>query len=88
MKTELAQLVDQRTQLTQQVKTITEEQNRIRQNMQQLDRNSDLYKRYVKKFGDQEDAVEKLEGQIKSLTQDETKHRTALDEYLLSLDVK
>ena len=33
---------------------IGEDQARIRQNMAQLDRNSDVYKNYVKKFSDQE----------------------------------
>jgi hypothetical protein len=88
MKTGLASLVAQRQQLEQQLKTITEEQQRIRQNMQQLDRNSDLYKRYVKKFGEQEVTVEKLGEQVKGLTQDEAKQRRALDDFLLSLDLK
>ncbi len=88
MKAGLAQVVDQRTGLEQQLKTITQEQDRIRQNMMQLDRNSDLYKRYVKKFGDQEDAVERLRGQVERLSQDETQRRKALDDYLLSLDLK
>jgi hypothetical protein len=87
MKTQLASVVAERQQLEQQLKTITEEQQRIRQNMQQLDRNSDLYKRYVKKFGDQEDTVEKLGTQIGRLTQDEAKHRKALEDFLLALDL-
>jgi hypothetical protein len=55
--------------------------------MQQLDRNSDLYKRYVKKFGEQEDAVETLRRQIEKSTQDEAKQGKALDDYLMSLDL-
>ncbi|MEI6518852.1 MAG: hypothetical protein WCO98_02225 [bacterium] len=39
---------------------ITDEQNRIRQNMNALDRNSDLYKRYVTKFNEQETKMENL----------------------------
>jgi hypothetical protein len=39
---------------------ITDEQNRIRQNMNSLDRNSDLYKRYVTKFNEQETKMENL----------------------------
>ena len=39
---------------------IGQEQDRIRQNMGQLERNTDLYKRYVQKFGAQEDMVEKM----------------------------
>jgi hypothetical protein len=88
MKTRILQLTENRKQLELQLKNINEEQNRIRQNMQQLDRVSDLYKRYVKKFGDQEDSVEQLRGQIEKSIQDETKEAKALDAFLLSLDLK
>ena len=39
---------------------ITQSQSRIRQNMQALERNSDLYRRYVEKFAQQEDQIETL----------------------------
>ena len=68
-------LADQQKQLEQQITVIDQEQNRIRQNMAQLDRNTDLYNRYVKKFGEQEDQVESLRQQIAKLTADETKLR-------------
>ena len=74
-------------QIEQEIATIGQEQDRIRQNMAQLDRTTDLYKRYVKKFGDQEDAVEKLRGEIKTLQTEEAKQRKTLDDYLLSLEL-
>ena len=86
-KTAINQTVQNRTALEQQIQTVEAEQNRIRQNMAQLDRNSDLYNRYVKKFGEQEDQVEKLRGQIAELRGEEQQQRTSLDEYLLKLDV-
>jgi septal ring factor EnvC (AmiA/AmiB activator) len=86
-KTAINQTVQSRTALEQQIQTVEAEQNRIRQNMAQLDRNSDLYNRYVKKFGEQEDQVEKLRGQIAELRDQEQQQRTSLDEYLLKLDV-
>ncbi len=86
-KTAINQTVQNRTALEQQIQTVEAEQNRIRQNMAQLDRNSDLYNRYVKKFGEQEDQVEKLRGQIAELRGQEQQQRTSLDEYLLKLDV-
>ena len=76
-----------RTALEQQIQTVEAEQNRIRQNMAQLDRNSDLYNRYVKKFGEQEDQVEKLRGQIAELKGAEQQQRQDLDKYLLSLEI-
>ncbi len=86
-KQAIQQLVQQRSRLEQQVAAITQEQNRIRQNMGQLDRNTDLYKRYVEKFGTQEDQVEKSRKQIDELTLEENKLRKALDDYLLNLSV-
>ena len=56
--------------------------------MAQLDRNSDVYRNYVKKFSDQETEIEKLRGQIASLTDQETGLRKALDEYLMGLDLQ
>ena len=55
--------------------------------MAQLDRNTDLYKRYVKKFGEQEDQVEKLRDKIRELQTKITAQKKSLDEYLLGLDV-
>jgi hypothetical protein len=86
-KTQINQTVQTRTNLEQQIQTVEAEQNRIRQNMAQLDRNSDLYNRYVKKFGEQEDQVEKLRGQIAELKDQEQQQRKELDKYLLSLDI-
>jgi hypothetical protein len=56
--------------------------------MAQLDRNTDIYRNYVKKFSDQEAEIEKLSGQIASLVDQETGLRTALDEYLMGLDLQ
>jgi hypothetical protein len=84
----LAQATTKRGQLEGQIKAITEEQGRIRENMARLDQASDLYKRYVKKFTDQEDEIEKLRADIKELTTQETQLRKALDEYLMGLDLQ
>jgi hypothetical protein len=86
-KQALEQVVGERQRLEKQIATITEEQNRIRQNMVQLDRTTDLYKRYVQKFETQETEVEKLRSQIQQLTTDEVKQRKSLDDYLLNLTV-
>ncbi|MGD9721122.1 MAG: hypothetical protein AB7O59_03590 [Pirellulales bacterium] len=86
-KQAIEQVTQERDRLSQQVNTITEEQNRIRQNMAQLDRNTDLYKRYVEKFGAQEDSVEKIRTQVDRLNADEAQLRRALDDYLLGLDI-
>lgn len=86
-KQALQKVVEERTQLEQQITVIGQEQDRIRQNMGQLERNTDLYKRYVQKFGAQEDTVEKMREQIQKLSAEETRLRLALDDFLLKLDI-
>ena len=56
--------------------------------MQQLDRQSDLYSRYVQKFAAQEDRVEKLRTEIAGLQNDEQEARRALDERLATLELE
>lgn len=86
-KQRIAELAAKKQDLERQVATIDQEQQRIRQNMPQLDRNSDLYRRYVKKFGEQEDQMEKLRGAIQEVTADQEQRQQALDEYLAGLDL-
>jgi hypothetical protein len=84
----ISQIVAERQQLEAQIATIDQEQARIRENMAQLERNSDLYNRYVKKFGEQEDLIEGIRKQIAELIESETQERKALDEYLLGLELE
>jgi hypothetical protein len=86
-KAEINTTLQKRTGLEQQIQVVETEQNRIRQNMAQLDRNSDLYNRYVKKFGEQEDQVESLRKEIALLKDQEQKQRQDLDKYLLALEI-
>ena len=86
-KQALQKVSQDRQQLEQQIAAITTEQDRIRQNMGQLDRNTDLYKRYVQKFGTQEDSVEKMREQIRKLVTEENQQRQSLDDFLVNLDV-
>jgi len=87
-KAAIQKVVRDRTLLEQQVNTIGQDQTRIRQNMDKLDRTSDLYKRYVKTLTNQEDKLESLRGKIKELTDQETNLRKTLDEYLMGLDLQ
>jgi len=74
-------LLDQRTT------EITTEHARIRENMQRLPQNSDLYTRYVKKLDQQEAELENLRKEIESLKNREEEHRRELQNYVMSLDV-
>ncbi|TKB73308.1 MAG: hypothetical protein E8D46_12840 [Nitrospira sp.] len=77
----------QRTRLDQRTAEITSEHARIRENMQRLQQNSDLYNRYVKKLDQQETELEKLRKEIESLKNTEEEHRRELQNYVMNLDV-
>lgn len=86
-KGELADLNRRKQQIEQEIATIDQEQDRIRKNMQSVAKNSDLYNRYVKKFTDQEDQIEKHRDAIRELVAQITKSQQALDEYLKGLKI-
>ena len=77
----------QRTRLEQRIGEITTEHSRIRENMQRLQQNSDLYNRYVKKLDLQETELEKLRKDIEALKVTEEDHRRELQHYVMNLDV-
>lgn len=86
-KTEIEKVVNQRKEYERQIKVVEQEQNRIRQNMAQLDRNSDLYRRYVTKFTEQEDKIEQLRQQVTDSIAQERRLRDELDAFLTDLDL-
>jgi hypothetical protein len=86
-KQEIQTLTVKRQEQEQTISAITQEQARIRENMARLDRNNDLYVRYVKKFGEQEDQVEKSREEIKKLDSQIHDRQKALDDYMLGLDL-
>jgi hypothetical protein len=86
-KSALQQVAVGRQQREQRIRQIAEDQNRVRLNMDRLDRQSELYKGYVKKFTKQEEEVVKLNEEIASLTEQETTLRKSLDEYMMGLDL-
>jgi hypothetical protein len=77
----------QRTRLDHRTAEITAEHARIRENMQRLQQNSDLYTRYVKKLDQQETELEKLRKEIETLKNTEEEHRRELQNYVMNLDV-
>jgi len=77
----------QRTRLDQRTAEITTEHARIRENMQRLQQNSDLYTRYVKKLDQQETELEKLRKEIENLKNMEEERRRELQNYVMNLDV-
>ena len=87
-KRRIGELARDRSRREQEIKAVSQEQDRIRQNMAQLDRASDLYTRYVQKFAAQEDRVETLRGEIAELQDNEQRARRDLDEMLSKLEVE
>ncbi len=87
-KQALSEVIRQRKDREAQIAEIDKEQRRIRDNMGRLNRNSELYKRYVKKFSNQEDTIERLREEIHGLKEKENELRTSLDRYLKGLQVE
>ena len=87
-KQAIAAVAVKRQELERQITVIDQEQKRIRDNMAQLPRESDLFRRYVTKFTTQEDQVEALRAQVTTTLEDEQKLRKGLDEYLIGLELK
>jgi hypothetical protein len=81
-------LATKRAQLSGQIQAIDQEQNRIRQNMAQLDKTNELYSRYVKKLTQQEDEVDKLKQDVASTLAEETRLIQELDKYLIELNLE
>lgn len=87
-KREIERLAQERGRREQEIQAVTQEQERIRQNMAQLDRASDLYTRYVTKFAEQEDRVEALRKEIAAFQEQEQQSRRGLDEMLSKLEIE
>jgi predicted RNase H-like nuclease (RuvC/YqgF family) len=87
LRSKLDDVRAQRTRLDQRTAEITAEHGRIRENMQRLQQNSELYNRYVKKLDQQETELEKLRKDIENLKNAEEEHRRELQNYVMNLDV-
>ena len=87
LRTKLDDARAQRTRLEQRVGEITAEHGRIRENMQRLPQNSDLYGRYVKKLDQQETELEKIRKEIDASKNTEDEQRRELQNYVMNLDV-
>ena len=75
-------------QRERQLRVITEDQDRLRKNLREMPKEAVAYKRYLKKFDDQETQIEQLQKEIKTLQDTEHARRTELDAYLANLSVE
>lgn len=64
LRREQANLEQKAANLGEKLSELGEEQGRLRANLESVPRDSDLYRRYLKKLDEQETAIEQLQGQI------------------------
>lgn len=67
---------------------ITADQARVRENMTRIDRNTDLYARYLQKLGEQETRLEQMVGQLEQLRKDRQQRQAELEQYVRNLNVR
>jgi uncharacterized membrane protein YgcG len=75
---ELRKIVASRETLEKELAAIDQEQQRIRKNMTELDRNGELYLRYVEKLDSQETRIEQLRPRLAQLREQEELAEAAL----------
>jgi hypothetical protein len=70
------------------LKVIVDDQARLRANLREMPQTADAYKRYLKKFDEQETEVEAYQKKIKALQETELTQRKAFEDFLAKLDVE
>jgi hypothetical protein len=72
----------------QTLKVIEQDQGRMRANMERVPQTSEAYKRYLKKFDDQETEIEKSRARVAKLQQTAEEQRKAYETFLLGLNIE
>jgi flagellin-like hook-associated protein FlgL len=75
-------------QVERRLQVITQDQDRLRKNIKELPPEAAAYKRYLKKFDDQETEIEKIQAEQKQLQETEHAQRNAYDSFLANLNVE
>jgi hypothetical protein len=88
MRTGLEQTATTLKDLRAQVKDVSEEQARLRTNMEKLPTTSELYKRYLGKLDQAETGLEKLQADVKEKEGEERKQKKEYDGFLEKLNVE
>jgi hypothetical protein len=84
---QLADLRTQRSRREQRAQEISQEQTRIRENMARLAQNSELYRRYVTKFDEQETELENIRKEVSSLKDRETASEREQNTFFSTLEL-
>lgn len=85
---QIAELRSQLDATLEQVRGIESDQARIRQNMQAIDRTTDLYRRYLETLGQQEDRMNELRARANELRASLEKAEADRRAYFENLDVR
>src|SRR5262249_2240141 len=75
-------------QVERQLAVINADQERLRKNLKEMPQEAAAYKRYLKKFDDQETQIEALQKKQKELQDDEHSHRKTYENFLSNLSVE
>src|SRR5207249_2826213 len=88
LKNKLAATQRDIQQQERQLQIITNDQDRLRKNLKEMPPEAVAYKRYLKKFDDQETEIERLQKLIKELQDSEHGQRKDYDSFLANLSVE
>ena len=88
LTSDLATIQGEVRAMEERLKGITEDQVRLRANIERVPKDSEVYKRYLAKFDTQETQIEKLQKEIKASQDTEFAQRKAFEDYLAKLDVE
>jgi hypothetical protein len=88
LKDQLAQTQSEIAKEEQALQVIEKDQARMRANMERVPQSSEAYKRYLKKFDDQETIIEKGRAVITKLQEKAESQRKTYESFLLNLNVE
>lgn len=86
-KQQLGKVAGELNELNRQIQVIFAEQGRVRQNMTQVPKDSELFRRYLTKFGEQEDQVEKLREAVQKKITERDDAQRKLNDFLQSIEL-
>jgi hypothetical protein len=87
LRAKLADTQRELAQLEQQLKAITDDQSRLRANLEKVPSDSAAHKRYLAKFDSQETEIEKLQQQIKEQRDSEKQQTKEYEDFLAGVTV-
>ena len=75
-------------ELERQLRSITDDQSRLRANLREMPRTAAAYKRYLDKFDRQETEIDRLQAEIKKLQGTEHNQKKEFEDFLSNLSAE